>query len=144
LSQSDSGRGYYQEEYCRAAYGQQKDPMYGYYASIADQNSQVDTCGISSKQVGLLMISTLDRDIWRQHFIMDDTDGSGTVQGHGLHVVSRNIGILVEPSGAEFYSKRSSRNGRSTFDYHIDCCVKLSALRDTSRREVEWTSIIKV
>uniref|UniRef100_A0A6I8Q9L0 Uncharacterized protein n=1 Tax=Xenopus tropicalis TaxID=8364 RepID=A0A6I8Q9L0_XENTR len=127
-SQSDSGRGYYQEEYCRAAYGQQKDPMYGYYASIADQNSQ----------------GYVWQNGWRQHFIMDDTDGSGTVQGHGLHVVSRNIGILVEPSGAEFYSKRSSRNGRSTFDYHIDCCVKLSALRDTSRREVEWTSIIKV
>uniref|UniRef100_A0A6I8S792 EF-hand domain-containing protein n=1 Tax=Xenopus tropicalis TaxID=8364 RepID=A0A6I8S792_XENTR len=116
----------------------QKDPMYGYYILVVSQASRA-FWGFKpfNLEVGLLMISTLDRDIWRQHFIMDDTDGSGTVQGHGLHVVSRNIGILVEPSGAEFYSKRSSRNGRSTFDYHIDCCVKLSALRDTSRREVE-------
>nr|KAF6470339.1 sorcin [Molossus molossus] len=128
-----AGGGYYPGGYGGAPGGptfpgQTQDPLYGYFASVAGQDGQIDAdelqrCLTQSGIAGgykpfnletcRLMVSMLDRDL------------SGTMGFSEFKELWSAVNSIA---------KRYSTNGKITFDDYIACCVKLRALTDNFRR----------
>ncbi|KAJ7371939.1 hypothetical protein OS493_022037 [Desmophyllum pertusum] len=99
-----------------------------------------------------IMITMLDRDYsgkmgfaefkelwqalnqWKTSFMQFDTDRSGTMEAHELHVALSAFGYRLSPNALNIVVKRYSTNGRVTFDDFVSCCVRLRALTDHFRR----------
>uniref|UniRef100_A0A8C4Q973 Sorcin n=1 Tax=Eptatretus burgeri TaxID=7764 RepID=A0A8C4Q973_EPTBU len=117
--------------------------------------SQAGLCGnyqSFSLETCRIMIAMLDRDMsgklgfnefkelwvcvngWKQHFMANDTDRSGSVEANELMQAFSNMGYRMSPQALNGILKRYSKDGKIYFDDYVTCCVKLRALTDAFRR----------